>query len=133
TLVARPRLDDIATRGAHSTLTLVSAPAGFGKTTLVADWFADARTTAWLSLDRGDDDPTRFWTYVVAALATVADDLGPDTRAMLEAPSPSVEAVVATLINELSTVATEVVLVLDDYHVVESAAVHESVAFLLEH
>jgi LuxR family transcriptional regulator, maltose regulon positive regulatory protein len=79
TLVARPRLRDLATRSGHPALTLVSAPAGFGKTTLVADWYAGERTTAWLSLDARDDDPEQFWTYVLAALATVDPDLSEDT------------------------------------------------------
>ena len=86
TLVARPRLRDLADRSRHRALTLVSAPAGFGKTTLVADWFADDRTTAWLSLDERDDDPVRFWTYVVAALATAVPDLGPDAASLLQGP-----------------------------------------------
>ena len=64
-LVARPRLTDLADRSRHRALTLVSAPAGFGKTTLVAEWFADGGATAWLSIDARDDDPIRFWTYVI--------------------------------------------------------------------
>ena len=133
TLVARPRLRDLSSGGAHEALTLVSAPAGFGKTTLVADWFDDDETTAWLSLDPRDDDPVRFWTYVVAALATVVPELSTDADALLRAADPSIDAVVATLINELADTATDVVLVLDDYHVIESAEVHDSVAFLLDH
>ncbi len=133
TLVPRPRLGGLAERSRHRALTLVSAPAGFGKTTLVADWFADDHTTAWLSLDPRDDDPTRFWTYVIAALETAAPDLRADATALLGTPGVPLEVVVATLINDLETAAQDLVLVLDDYHLIESAEVHESVAFLLEH
>ncbi|QYG95549.1 helix-turn-helix transcriptional regulator [Iamia sp. SCSIO 61187] len=133
TLVGRPRLEAATSRSAHSALTLVSAPAGFGKTTLVADRWGEGPSTAWLSLDRGDDDLVRFWTYVVAALATAAPDLSDDATGLLGAPGTPIEAVVATLINDLETVASEVVLVLDDYHVIEQVEIHDSVAFLFEH
>jgi len=133
TLVARPRLHDLATRTANPALTLVSAPAGFGKTTFVADWFAGERTTAWLSLDPRDDDPERFWTYVLAALATVTPDLNSDTAALLQGRRAPLETVVATLINDLETASQDVVLVLDDYHVINAPEIHDSVAFLLEH
>jgi len=133
TLIARPRLRDLATRTRHAALTLVSAPAGFGKTTLVADWFAGERTTAWLSLDTRDDDPERFWTYVLAALATVTPDLSSDTAALLQGRRAPLETVVATLINDLETASQDIVLVLDDYHVINAPEIHDSVAFLLEH
>lgn len=132
-LVARPRLGALADRGHHRALTLVSAPAGFGKTTLVADWLAGDHVTAWLSLDRRDDDPIRFWTYVVAALDAAAPELRPDAAALLESPGVAIDVVVATLINDLETAAQDLVLVLDDYHLIESVEIHESVAFLLEH
>jgi LuxR family maltose regulon positive regulatory protein len=133
TLIARPRLRDLATRTRHPALTLVSAPAGFGKTTLVADWFAGERTTAWLSLDPRDDDPERFWTYVLAALATVTPDLSADTAALLQGRRAPLETVVATLINDLETASQDIVLVLDEYHVINAPEIHDSVAFLLEH
>ena len=133
TLIVRPRLGDLANR-TRPALTLVSAPAGFGKTTLVADWFASERTTAWLSLDSRDDDPQRFWTYVLAALATVTADLSDDTAALLQEGQPaSLETVVATLINDLETASQDIVLVLDDYHVINNPEIHDSVAFLLAH
>ncbi|MHB1138887.1 MAG: LuxR C-terminal-related transcriptional regulator [Microthrixaceae bacterium] len=133
TLVPRPRLDDLAERSRHRALTLVSAPAGFGKTTLVAEWLAREDATAWLSLDRRDDDPTRFWTYVVAAIGAAVPDVGGDAASLLASPGAPLDAVVATLINDLETASRDVVLVLDDYHLVQSAEVHDSVAFLLEH
>ncbi len=131
--LARPRLRDLLERRGQPPLTLVSAAAGFGKTTLVAEWFADRPGTAWLSLDRGDDDPALFWTYVVAALGSVAPDAVVGARSLLEGPRPAIDAVVTTLLNDLHAVAHEVVLVLDDYHVIESPEIHEAVAFLLGH
>lgn len=133
TLVARPRLRDLATRSGHPALTLVSAPTGFGKTTLAADWFAGERTTAWLSLDPRDNDPVRFWSYVLAALATVSPDSSADTAPLLQSGRAPLETVVATLINDLETASQDIVLVLDDYHVITAPEIHDSVAFLLEH
>jgi LuxR family maltose regulon positive regulatory protein len=133
TLVARPRLRGLGTRSGRPALTLVSAPAGFGKTTLVADWFAGESTTAWLSLDARDDDPEQFWTYVLAALATVTADLSEDTAALLQAHHAPLDTVVATLINDLETASQDIVLVLDDYHVITAPEIHGSVAFLLAH
>ena len=91
----RARLTERLNRGAASTLTLVSAPAGFGKTTLLAEWLTagparptDERSAAWLSLDQGDNDPASFWTYVVAALQTAAPGVGADMLSLLQAPQP---------------------------------------------
>jgi LuxR family transcriptional regulator, maltose regulon positive regulatory protein len=121
-LVARPRLVERLDRGAA--LTLVSAPAGFGKTTLLADWLAGGRRAAWLSLDHRDNDPTVFWTYVVAALSAVAP---------LSPFRPPVDSALTTLVNDLGAVRDDVVLVLDDYHLVDAREVHDGMAFLLEH
>lgn len=139
-LVARPRLAELLTRGAESALTLVSAPAGFGKTTLLADWLEQwsaaapegGRSAAWLSLDRRDDDPARFWTYLVAALQRAAPGMGEGALPLLQAQS-SAEAGLGALLNDLGAVTHDVVLVLDDFHVVESREVREAVASLLEH
>src|SRR6478609_4306737 len=118
-LVARPRLSERLRRGAEAALTLVSAPAGFGKTTLLAEWLAahadDGRCVAWLSLDRRDNAPALFWTYLVTALSAAVPGIGTDALALLHSPEPPVEAVLATLINDLSGIAQEVVLVLDDF------------------
>lgn len=133
TLIARPRLSHLAQRSRQRALTLVSAPAGFGKTTLVAEWFADGDGTAWLSLDQRDDDPVSFWTYVVAALDAAAPELSSDAAALLRSPGASLDTVVATLINDLETADRDLVLVLDDYHLIDSTEIHESLAFLLEH
>jgi LuxR family transcriptional regulator, maltose regulon positive regulatory protein len=136
-LVARPRLSERLSRGAESALTLVSAPAGFGKTTLLTQWLAaapaDGRSVAWLSLDQRDNDPALFWTYLVGALKTAAQ--GVDTRALslLQSPQPPSEAGLVTLLNDLDAISNDVVLVLDDYHVIDAHDVQDGMAFLLEH
>ena len=136
-LVARPRLSERLSRGAESALTLVSAPAGFGKTTMLADWLATTatkeRSAAWLSLDQRDNDPALFWTYLVAALKTAAPGVGADALSLLQSPQPPIEAVVATLLNDLSAISNDVVLVLDDYHLIDAREVQDGMAFLLEH
>jgi len=136
-LVARPRLSERLGRVAESALTLVSAPAGFGKTTLLTEWLAaapsDGPTAAWLSLDRRDNDPATFWTYLVAALRTAAPEVGASALSLLESPHPSTDAVLATLLNDLDAISDDVVLVLDDYHVIEARDVQDGMAFLLEH
>ncbi len=136
-LVARPRLSERLGRGAESKLTLVSAPAGFGKTTLLAEWLADApaegSVTSWLSLDEGDNHPVLFWTRLIAALQTVAPGVGAPARSLLEAPDPSVEAALASLLNELTALPSDVVLVLDDYHAVDAPEIQAGMTFLLQH
>ena len=128
-------------RGTASKLVLVSAPAGFGKTTLLTEWLAarpaalaGQQSTAWLSLDRGDNDLASFWSYVIAALRTVASGVGESALALLDAPQPpAIEMVLTTLINDLGAVAGEIVLVLDDYHVIDAREVQDGMAFLLDH
>jgi LuxR family transcriptional regulator, maltose regulon positive regulatory protein len=136
-LVARPRLSERLSRGAESALTLVSAPAGFGKTTLLAEWLAGAaaggRSVAWLSLDRRDNDPALFWTYLVAALNTGAPAVGAGALALLQPPEPPNEAGLVALLNDLDAISNDVVLVLDDYHVIDARDVQDGMAFLLEH
>jgi LuxR family maltose regulon positive regulatory protein len=135
--VARPRLSERLSRGAESALTLVSAPAGFGKTTLLADWLAVAaaggRSVAWLSLDQHDNDPALFWTYLVAALNTGAPGVGAGALALLQPPQPPNEAGLVALLNDLDAISNDVVLVLDDYHVIDARDVQDGMAFLLEH
>jgi LuxR family transcriptional regulator, maltose regulon positive regulatory protein len=137
----RPRLSERLDRGAASKLMLVSAPAGFGKTTLLTEWLAagpaaptDERLVAWLSLDRGDNDPASFWTYVIAALRTVASGVGEGALTLLQAPRPDrIETVLTVLLNDLGALAGDIVLVLDDYHVVDASDVQDGMAFLLDH
>ena len=137
-LVARPRLREAFAREGGRKLTLVSAPAGFGKTTLLSEWLEDGsgdeRRVAWVSLDVGDNDPARFLTYLVTALRTVEEGIGEGLLASLRSPElPPVEATVGTLINELARIEQEITLVLDDYHEIDSLPVHEAIAFLIEH
>ncbi|MGD9797555.1 MAG: LuxR C-terminal-related transcriptional regulator [Acidimicrobiia bacterium] len=119
---------------AQPALTVVSAPAGFGKTTLLTEWMAQGRCpTAWLSLDAGDSELVRFWSYVIASLRVVMPDVGEDAAAALRADPSGAESAIASLVNDLDTSASQVALVLDDYHVIESPDVHASLVFFLEH
>ena len=135
--MGRARLGQRLDRDALPQLTLVSAPAGFGKTTMLAEWLTSGREgdrrAAWLSLDRRDSDPAVFWSYVVAALRKVAPEVGADALARLQSSPSSLEAVVVTLLNDVAALPADVALVLDDYHVVESLEVQESMLFLVEH
>jgi LuxR family maltose regulon positive regulatory protein len=105
--VARPRLSERLSRGAESSLTLVSAPAGFGKTTLLTEWLAtapaDGRSAAWLSLDQRDNDPVVLWTYLIAALQTAAPGVSAGALLQLQSPQAPIEAVLAALLNDLSS------------------------------
>ncbi|HEX8094407.1 LuxR C-terminal-related transcriptional regulator [Jatrophihabitans sp.] len=136
-LVARPRLSERLRRGAESRLTLVSAPAGFGKTTSLAEWLAtgsaDNRAVAWLSLEESDRQPAAFWSYLITALQVAAPGVGAGALALLQSGQAPIETVLATLLNELSTVPRELDLVLDDYHLVDGPELQAGMAFLLEH
>ena len=133
--VPRPRLEERLNEGLHRKLTLISAPAGFGKTTLISERVATCKQqSAWVSLDEGDNDPIRFLTYIVRAVQTVSEGIGEGVLCMLQSPHPPpVETIMATLLNEITTVLDNFILVLDDYHVIESKAVDDVLAFLLEH
>lgn len=126
------RLNEGLARG--SRVTLISAPAGFGKTTLVSEWIAHCgRPVAWYSLDEGDNDLTRFLSYLIAALQTIKTGIGESLPAMLQAhPPPQTETVLTTLLNEISTSTRDFVLVLDDYHVIDSKPIDEAFAFFVE-
>ena len=116
---------------------LVCAPAGFGKTALLADWARRGRRpVAWLSLDQGDNDPARFWRHVIAALERVRPGTAEQLAPLLGPPSPpAFEGLVTALINDLagSPGADEMLLVLDDYHLIDAQPVHASLGFLLDH
>ncbi len=116
-------------------LTLISAPAGFGKTTIVSEWVAGCKTpVAWLSLDEGDNDPIRFLTYLVAALQTIAGNIGAGVLRTLQSPQPPpTESILTSLLNEIACLPDHFVLVLDDYHVLDAQSVDQALAFLLEH
>ena len=137
-MVPRPRLTNRLNAGIWSRLTLIVAPAGWGKTTLLSAWHADpsriAKPVAWVSLDAGDNDPVRFWTYVIVALNTPYSRVGETALALLHSPQPPpIESVLILLLNALTTRSTETVLVLDDYHLIESQPIHDTLAFLLDH
>jgi LuxR family transcriptional regulator, maltose regulon positive regulatory protein len=136
-LVARPRLLERMGNGAEARLTLVSAPAGFGKTTVLAAWLyeasAEGRCVAWLSLDAADNEPASFWTYVVTAVQGAVPGVGASALELLASSPVPTELVLTTLLNELAAAPGEVWLVLDDYHLVDNHEVNEGLAFLLEH
>jgi LuxR family maltose regulon positive regulatory protein len=144
-LVSRPRLIErlnagLPTRDAFSrALTLISAPAGFGKTTLVSEWVQPMGdqtppiAVAWLSLDKGDNDPARFLAYLIAALQTVETNIGKGALSALQSPqAPPARSILIPLINEIAAISGSMILVLDDYHAIESSPVDGSLAFLLE-
>ena len=135
-LVARSRLSESLTRGAATRLTLISAPAGFGKTTALAAWLDQAdqqRSVAWLSLEESDRQPASFWTYVVTALNRAAVSVGAGVLPLLQAAQPPMEAVLTTVLNELATLPHHLDLVLDDYHLADGPEVAAGMAFLIEH
>ena len=134
-VISRPRLLERLNEGLDGKLTLISAPAGFGKTTLVSEWLAGCgRSAAWLSLDEGENDPVRFLTYLVAALQTIAANIGEGVLELLQSSQPSSpEAILTALLNGLTTIKDPFVLVLDDYHVIDANAVDQALTFLVEH
>ena len=147
-LVHRARLIEQLDAGLHRKLTLISAPAGFGKTTLVTEWLDNLRgdskkekqidtRIAWLSLDEGDNDPVRFLSYFITALNQVEGKdttFGKGALSMLQSPQPlPSEAILTSLINEFAELTDKFILVLDDYHLIETQPIHDALAFLLEH
>lgn len=139
-LVARPRLQDrlLATERHSTRLVLVSAPAGFGKTTVLSQWLAATDTRwrgiAWVSLDQGDNDLRRFLSHLIAALQTTNDHLGKEASAVLATASDvPIDTVLINLINDLDTLAESTIITLDDYHEITATPVHDVIAFLLDH
>ena len=136
-LVLRPRLTERLDEGLARGLVLVCAPAGYGKSVLLADWaWRHERPAAWLSLDERDNDPARFWRHLVAALDRARPGISERVAPLLGPPAPSsFQSLVTALINDLAAEpgTDDALLVLDDYHVIGSQPVHESLAFLVEH
>jgi LuxR family maltose regulon positive regulatory protein len=136
-LVPRPQLISRLNHGLRSghKLTLLSAPAGFGKTTLISEWIAGCeRPSAWLSLDEGDNEPTHFLRCFVASLQRIAPNIGQAVLAGLQSPQPpSTQAILTTLLNEIATLPNSFALVLDDYHVIDAQPIDKVLTFLLEH
>lgn len=140
-LVSRDRFSQKLGENARfaSKLTLVSAPAGYGKTTLVATWLesvqaAGSTQCAWLSLDKEDNDPAQFWAYFIAALQTANPNLGEEALVLLRnVQLTAVTPIITTLINELETQTPKLLLVLDDYHTIHNRAIHDGISFLINH
>jgi LuxR family transcriptional regulator, maltose regulon positive regulatory protein len=133
--VPRPELVSVLEAGRGARLALVSAPTGFGKTSLLAEWAAATQGVrfGWVSLDRGDDDPQRFWRYAVAALERAAPELSSTAGRRLQGPGVSViDEVLPLLVNELAAVPEPLVLVLDDVHLIESDAVHAQLQYFVD-
>src|SRR5688500_1822074 len=133
-LLPRTRLTDKLDDGLQCKLTTITAPSGYGKTTLLSEWARRRnRAAAWLSLDTLDNDPAAFWSYFIGALQVLQPGLGADSLDALYAePRLPIEQALAPLINELAAVSVEFSLVLDDFHVIEHAAVHQSLSFFIE-
>ncbi|MFC4305327.1 helix-turn-helix transcriptional regulator [Cohnella boryungensis] len=133
--VLRPRLTERLGKGLYRKFTLISAPAGYGKTTLACEWLADCgRPAAWLSLEEGDNELTRFLTCMIFSLQTLEANIGEGVLAMLQTPQlPPTESMLTVLLNEIAAIPHPFVLVLDDYHAVNSKLIDDAVYFLLEH
>ena len=138
-LVRRSRLTNLINESLGGKLTLLSAPPGFGKTTLLSEWAPSSqRRVAWLCLEEADNDPIRFWSYFIAALQTLQEDLGQDSLTLLHAEgrqpvSLQFEAVITALLNDISDFPSEFALVLDDYHHINNPAIHQGLIFLIDH
>lgn len=132
--IRRPRLVNRLAAGLSRKLIVVAAPAGFGKTTALGQWLVESEVdVGWVSLDERDNDPTRFWAYAVTAVQTVHPDAGATALSMLQAPHPPpLETIMTVFLNDLVAVPSDFVLVLDDYHVIQHAEIHDGVAFMLE-
>ncbi len=135
--VPRRRLVDRLVTASRLPLTVLSAPAGFGKTTLLTEWLAgtaaEGTAVAWLSLDRRDNDPVLFWTYLVSALQAAVPGLGDSALGLLVPSSRSTDAALAALLNDVEGLPDDVVLALDDYHLIDAPEIHAGMAFVLEH
>lgn len=144
-VVLRPRLIERLSEGLRRKLTLVSAPAGFGKTTLLGEWIAtitpaplpqgagSGMRVAWFSLDEGDGDPARFWSHFIAAVQTLMPDIGEGALGALQSPQPPpIESILTSLLNEIAALPGAFILVLDDYHLVDSQPIDDALTFLIE-
>ncbi|MCI0832315.1 MAG: helix-turn-helix transcriptional regulator [Chloroflexi bacterium] len=137
-LVSRPRLIERMHQGMERKLTLVSAPAGFGKTTLLAEWLAGSsaseRAAGWVSLDQSDNDPALFWAYFITALQKVQSGVGENALSLLRSPQPPpIESILTTLINAVNVIEDDFAFILDDFHTIDAQPVHSAIAFLLDH
>ncbi|MDD2858969.1 MAG: LuxR C-terminal-related transcriptional regulator [Candidatus Nanopelagicales bacterium] len=133
--VVRSRLTARLDAGAHLPLTVVSAPAGFGKSTLLTEWLADreaqGKASAWLSLDERDNNAVSFWRYFASAMASTGQGIGAEALSLLDAGAGQIDAAIVSLINDLDVLADDVILVLDDYHLIDNADVHAGIEFFI--
>jgi LuxR family maltose regulon positive regulatory protein len=134
-VVKRPRLVEQMNESLHRKLTLLSAPAGFGKTRLVSEWVAACdRPVAWLSLDEDDNDPVRFLTYLISALQTIAVGIGDGVLGALQSPQPPpTDSLLTALLNDIAAIPEAFIFILDDYHMIDTPPVDDVLNFLLEH
>ena len=134
-VVFRSRLLERLDAGLHQKLILISAPAGFGKTTLVSEWIANrGHPAAWLSLDENDNDVSRFLIYCIGALQTISQKLGTELLGTLQSSQiPPIETILTALLNEITAIPSEFILVLDDYHLTDAKTVDDALNFLIEH
>jgi LuxR family maltose regulon positive regulatory protein len=134
-LVPRPRLVERLNARLDKKLTLISAPAGFGKTTLLSEWIPKCpRSVTWLFLDKGDNDPAQFWTYFIASLQGLHPDLGSSAFVLIQSPqAPPINSILTELINDVTAFSDPFASVLDDYHFIDSQPIHEALSFLIDH
>jgi LuxR family maltose regulon positive regulatory protein len=136
-LVPRTNLVDRLNRGLNQglKLTVISAPAGYGKSTLASEWIASSRTpVAWLSLDEADNDPALFFIYLIAAIQQIDPDIGVDIQSIVEpGVDVPIENLLTALVNDITASATRFVLILDDYHIIHEVKVHQALDFLFDH
>ena len=134
-LVARPRLIERLDAGMQGKITLISAPAGYGKSTLVSEWIAHAKIpVTWLSLDASENDITQFFIYLIAALQQINPNIGVDVQSILDAGAdPPIENLLTALVNDITALAPRFALVLDDYHLIQEIKVHQAIDFLFDH
>ena len=134
-LVVRSRLTERLSADAWRPFTLISAPAGFGKTTLVSEWVrANEWPSAWISIDEGDNDLSRFLSYLITSLQSVNTDIGKAALGALQASqSPPTESILIDVLNGITAISDDFILVLDDYHIITAQPVHDAVNFLLGH
>ena len=134
-LVPRPRLVERLNAGLEKKLTLIAAPAGFGKTTLLGEWISTSpRPVTWLSLDEGDNDPAQFWAYFITSLQGLHPDLGSSAFAQIHSPqAPPIGSILTELINDLIAFSNPFVSVLDDFHFIDSQPILDAMCFLIDH
>jgi LuxR family maltose regulon positive regulatory protein len=134
-LVFRPQLVERLNAGLDRKLTLIAAPAGFGKTTLLSEWIPQSpRCVTWFSLDEADNDLARFWTYFIISLQQLRSNLGEGALALLQSlQTPQIASILTTLINDITAFSDPFAIVLDDYHLIDSQPIHEALTYLIAH